>query len=122
MEWCNAAFHRLTEQTSCEGKSIWQMIPLETSDKDKLMSMFAGTWKGAHEVVVTNRLISVEVTTMEEEAEGLFLVVLKDVTEYRARLKAEKAAERQALVAQAMNESMQTLSHELRTPLQGKPF
>ncbi|CAB9511876.1 Hybrid signal transduction histidine kinase K [Seminavis robusta] len=48
-----------------------------------------------------------------------FLVVLKNVTADKARQRAEKVAVQEAMAAQAMQESMQTLSHELRTPLQG---
>jgi len=47
------------------------------------------------------------------------LIILKDMTALRAREAAEKAAETEALRAQAMHGSMQALSHELRTPLQG---
>jgi signal transduction histidine kinase len=48
-----------------------------------------------------------------------FVVVMKDFTERRKRQLAEKAAEREAMLKQAMFESCQILSHELRTPLQG---
>ena len=47
------------------------------------------------------------------------LVVFKDITEMRARERAEKKARDEATMARAMGESMVTLTHELRTPLQG---
>ena len=75
--------------------------------------------QSSHEFAVGKRFFSIDLTSLEEEDKELSMVVLKDVTERRARLRAEKIAERESLVAKAMNESMQTLSHELRTPLQG---
>ena len=47
------------------------------------------------------------------------LVVLEDITESRAREKAERKTQEEALLTKAMGESMETLTHELRTPLQG---
>lgn len=47
-----------------------------------------------------------------------FMVVLKDITKYRKLQQAEKAAERDALMAKAMGDAMEVLTHELRTPLQ----
>jgi len=47
------------------------------------------------------------------------LVAFKDVTEARARERAEKNAQEEAMMAKAMGDSMVTLTHELRTPLQG---
>lgn len=46
------------------------------------------------------------------------LVAFKDVTEARARERAEKSAQEEAMMAKAMGDSMVTLTHELRTPLQ----
>ena len=46
-------------------------------------------------------------------------MALKDITEYKKLEQAEKAAERDALMAKAMGDSMEVLTHELRTPLQG---
>lgn len=48
-----------------------------------------------------------------------FLVVFKDITVGRAKELAEQKAHDEAMVAEAMGESMVTLTHELRTPLQG---
>jgi signal transduction histidine kinase/PAS domain-containing protein len=48
-----------------------------------------------------------------------FLVALKDVTEQRARERAEKLVEQEMFMKQGMKESMETLTHELRSPLQG---
>ena len=46
------------------------------------------------------------------------LVVFKDITEARARERAEKNAQEESMMAKAMGDSMVTLTHELRTPLQ----
>lgn len=132
IEWSNAAFQRLitggriqnnkspldADGSSNHHEPIWNLMQLGDTDRTRLQEMFQGTHKQAHEIQMENRYIEAEVTSMEED-NGISMVVLKDVTEKRARLKAEKAAERQAAFAKAMNESMQTLSHELRTPLQG---
>ena len=75
-------------------------------------------------IMVGRRNLAVEVTPFPSDQDkhacgSRFLVVLKDITEQRARKRAEKAAERKALGARAMSESMETLTHELRKPLQG---
>jgi len=41
------------------------------------------------------------------------------MTEQRARERAEKAMEQEAMKKKALSDSMETLTHELRTPLQG---
>jgi nitrogen-specific signal transduction histidine kinase len=70
------------------------------------------------------RNIAGEVTPFPDDQDkhacgSRFLVVLKDITKERARKRVEKTAERKALVAKAMSESMETLTHELGMPLQG---
>jgi len=49
----------------------------------------------------------------------LFLVAFHDITADHAREQAEQNAQEEALLSNAMKESMVTLTHELRTPLQG---
>lgn len=121
IEWSNAAFRRLAGVSFCENQTFWDMIHMRKSDRARLEEMFAEETKqqAIHEMKIGDRFCSIDLTSLEEEDKGLFMVVLKDVTERQARLEAEKAAEREALIAKASNESMQTLSHELRTPLQG---
>jgi len=48
-----------------------------------------------------------------------YLVAFKDITTKRAKERAEEAAQQEATMAKAMQDSMVTLTHELRTPLQG---
>ena len=114
MEWSNAAFLRLTGQSSHQNHSFWELMQLERTDEEKLRAMFFGHTEKSCEIAVGQRFFNVEITSMEN-SKGLSMVVLKDITEKRARVEAEKKAERQALFAKTMNESMQTLSHELRT-------
>lgn len=58
-------------------------------------------------------------SSQESGASMRYLVALKDVTAQLAREQAEQVAQKEAMLKQAMRESMETLSHELRTPLQG---
>ena len=57
--------------------------------------------------------------TAERSNDRRVLVAFKDITETRAREKAEKNAKEEAMMSKAMADSMVTLTHELRTPLQG---
>ena len=69
-------------------------------------------------ISVGNRDVEVEIST--QESGGQVLVVLKDVTEKRARQEAEREAEKQAMISKTMNESMQKrmqLENKLRTAI-----
>lgn len=123
--WSNAALERLTNMTAAQQHNASLLDALNTSNMDGLQKGLSPNFlKTQREIMVNSKYVELESapfpSAKDEHYDGSrFLVVLKDITEQRARERAEKAAEREALVAKTMNESMQTLSHELRTPLQG---
>lgn len=120
--WSNPALARLTgmQQSQLNSKSIQSVL----SSSRNLCKFFNDNFSSHVEIMVKGRDIDVEVSPFpgedgEKNDGSRFLVVLTDITEQRARERAEKSAESEALQAEAMSEAMVTLSHELRTPLQG---
>ena len=145
--WSNPALQRLatTHQIPTATTSVLQQqlnsksgdasspqllnAPLEVAlgpsaeDTEKLIRCFQETASAEEEIVVHGKIILVQVSP-STDAEVLnssrrYVVVLKDITETRAMERANKSAQEESLISQAMKESMSVLSHELRTPLQG---
>lgn len=119
--WSNVALSKLTGISESELQTKTLSTVLHTED---LHLCFDDRNSSNFEIMVGKRNIAVEVSPFPDDQDkhacgSRFLVVLKDITERRARERAEKTAERNAYVAKAMSESMETLTHELRTPLQG---
>jgi signal transduction histidine kinase len=118
--WSNVALSKLTGMSESELRTRRISTVLRSKD----LHLCFHDKKATTVILVGRRSIAVEVTPFPDDQDkhacgSRFLVVLKDITEQRARKRAEKTAERKALVAKAMSESMETLTHELRTPLQG---
>jgi signal transduction histidine kinase/ActR/RegA family two-component response regulator len=119
--WSNVALAKLVGMPESELHTDSLPNVLHTED---LHLCFNDRSTTTAEIMVKQRNIAVEVSPFPDDKDkkacgSRFLVVLKDITEQRARERAEKTAERKALLAQAMSESMENLTHELRTPLQG---
>jgi signal transduction histidine kinase/ActR/RegA family two-component response regulator len=120
--WSNVALSKLTGMS----ESKLHKRTLSTVLRSEDLHLCFDTEKSTTvEIMVGERNIAVEVSPFPDDQDkhghpgSRFLVVLKDITEQRARERAEKTAERKAMVAKAMSDSMETLTHELRTPLQG---
>jgi signal transduction histidine kinase/ActR/RegA family two-component response regulator len=119
--WSNVALSKLTGMSESELHTRKLSTVLHTED---IHLCFDDRNSTTAEIMVGQRNIAVEVSPFPDDQDkhaggSRFLVVLKDITEQRARERAEKTAERKADVAKAMSLSMETLTHELRTPLQG---
>ncbi|GKY96479.1 hypothetical protein MPSEU_000607300 [Mayamaea pseudoterrestris] len=135
IEWCNAALERLFPQQNLIGKSLMDLL-----GSAEVTKTFSHTSTKLTEVFVKDDLYSIDVSPIPQlevtlnggssslkETEPLlatftgtrYLVVLKDITAQRAREQAEKHAQKEAMLKQAMMTSMEVLSHELRSPLQG---
>lgn len=126
--WSNAALEILTDlkATQLQTQSLFEALHLTHEDVKKFSGCFDEKATLQAEVIVNGKSICAEVSPFPfvegKECKGQnvrFLVALKDITEQRARARAEKAAVRESMLAQAMSESVEMLSHELRTPLQG---
>jgi signal transduction histidine kinase len=135
--WQNPAMGRLcqTQRTALggfvtDGRCLVEALSLSSSSAQKLDTSFANNDQSPHkmeeEIVVGDATLTVQVSQFPESVDvsstcqqNRFVVVLKDITELRTREKAEKAAQQEALVAQAMMETVEVVSHECRTPLQG---
>jgi signal transduction histidine kinase len=120
--WSNSSLQELVAVSPVKLQDSNLFKALQYPD-DEVVQSFPPVHAITEEIVLRKRHMSVEMTPFPADAkknnENRYLVALKDMTSQRARERAEKAAEREALIAQTMNESMQNLSHELRTPLQG---
>jgi signal transduction histidine kinase/ActR/RegA family two-component response regulator len=119
--WSNVALSKLTGMSESEMHTRILSAVLHSED---VHLCFDDRNSTTVEIMVEQRNIAVEVSPFPDDQDKdacgtRFLVVLKDITEHRARERAEKTAERKADVAKAMSQSMETLTHELRTPLQG---
>jgi signal transduction histidine kinase len=119
--WSNVALSKLTGMSESELHTRGLSTVLHTEEHHLCFDDRNST---NAEIIVGRRNIAVEVSPFPDDKDkhacgSRFLVVLKDITEQRARERAEKTAERKADVAKAMSQSMETLTHELRTPLQG---
>jgi PAS domain S-box-containing protein len=122
--WCNAALERLTglQKSRLQNRSLVDVLDVPASDNDKLPKFFETGISTETCFATHGKFVSAEISRFpckEDGDKNHFLVVLKDLTAEKACQDAEKAGAKKAMVAQAMEESMQTLSHELRTPLQG---
>lgn len=128
--WSNSALERLThiDAKAIQSTLLLHALGITTNGvQEATHEWFSKDTTTQNEVVVHSMNLHIEISPFPSEGRdgrdsndtSRFLVVLKDITGERARERAEKAAVREALAAQAMQESMQTLSHELRTPLQG---
>lgn len=134
--WSNTALEKLTHKSAKELQNVLIDELLDTVMAKP--SWFSREGVTQNELKVNEEHIQVEISPIAnqpqkwEQKDGSelghksnpkeqhrFLVVLKNITAQRARQRAEQAAVKEAMAAQAMQESMQTLSHELRTPLQG---
>jgi two-component system, sensor histidine kinase len=123
--WSNPALQRLTKKKEKElsGTTLLKALEL-TEQSEELSTWFCDTNPTLNSVNVQQLNMEIEISPFPNEKDttngtSRFLVVLHDITAEKARERAETAAVREAMAAQAMQESMQTLSHELRTPLQG---
>lgn len=125
IRWSNPAFRRLVgPEKEPRNDFIEALQPTEGSDN--LRACFDDQVAKQTEIVVNKRNLNVEISpflpqdsSTKHTEEARFLVALKDITEVRAREKAESAAELVAVQKEAMSNSIEVLSHELRTPLQG---
>ena len=128
--WWNPALGKLcghllekNNSLNLRGQQLHNVLGLSNDDCITLSHAFLATDDPESEVTIGTAIFRAEVTTFHASQndclEQRFVVALKDVTEFRARQHAERAAERETLVVQAMKESMDTLTHELRTPCQG---
>jgi signal transduction histidine kinase/ActR/RegA family two-component response regulator len=142
--WQNPAMGRLCQQPtgggfSTDGHSLVHALGLSGSSAQKLQTSFDNGYspqKMEEEIVVGDATLTVQVSQFpesvdesspalqnkcnnKEQKQNRFVVVLKDITELRTREKAEKAAQQEALVAQAMMDTVEVVTHECRTPLQG---
>jgi signal transduction histidine kinase/DNA-binding NarL/FixJ family response regulator len=115
----NAAFRKLTRMKKLEipNKSLFEVLPVDDVARD----CFRSVSSVSSEILVQGHDIGVDISPVLDEKtdHSRFLVVLRDITEKKALARAEKAAEKKVLMAQAVRESMLTLTHELRSPLQG---
>ena len=125
IKWFNPALHRLTnlDEKQLSGTPLFEALGIKEQTVD-MTKWFSDTTPTMNSVKVHALDMEIEISPFPNEKYGAkgtsrFLVVLHDVTAEKAREKAETAAIREAMAAQAMQESMQMLSHELRTPLQG---
>lgn len=125
--WANAALEKLlTRQNNLGSKTLVEALGPSQETVGRLQSCFDVDRVGRADIMLGAFNYTVEVSPFpsHERSDKLdsdgsrFLVVLKDVTELKAREDAEKIAQKQVMLKQAMQESMETLSHELRTPLQ----
>ena len=135
--WSNPAFGRICEM---EGKSgslrrcKVDALQLSRLSSGKFIELFDVSSGKEAQISVGDRNYQVEVSPFKpirkenrvdpaaskhESGDLRFIVVLKDITERFARARAEKKAQQESLLSQAMIESMETLTHELRTPLVG---
>jgi PAS domain S-box-containing protein len=123
--WLNPALRRLTgkKETALLNTSLAVALSPSEEDTEKLIRCFNETVSLEDEILVNGKIMYAQVspsTDAEFQNSGSrFVVVLKDITEKRALERAKKSAQQEALISQAMSESMEVLTHELRTPLQG---
>ncbi|CAB9511861.1 Hybrid signal transduction histidine kinase K [Seminavis robusta] len=124
--WLNPALVKLSgmKEKDLEHRSILDVLSLSLDDRQKLSGAFRTNSRdpimlkvGLH-TVVTAELTSLS-ADQQQSTPDHFVVALKDITEAQALERAQVAAEKDALMAKVMKESMETLTHELRTPLQG---
>lgn len=109
--------------SNLERKRIVESLPVDDKVRSTLLESFK-TESVETDVCLDKRTFRVTITPCPEDSTGgcsrqKYVVAFTDITEKRAREKAEKKAKDETLLARAQQESMEMLSHELRTPLQG---
>ncbi len=133
--WLNGAFENIVSITksmasseqnqSAVGKQLLEVLALETvHDEKKLVKAFSDT-RAEDEISIRKIIYHIEVLPYaypnsevskgqkDNNSNGRFMVVLKNVTAERAREVAEKAAQEEAMLAKAMGDSMVTLTVSL---------
>ena len=125
--WSNAALTRLTglKKSQLHHRHLLDALGIGEGERKRIFDCGSMANVGKEVCFMSHgRHINAEISRFpclneSTNHESQFLVVLKDITAEKSRQKAEETARRESVLAQAMEESMQTLSHELRTPLQG---
>jgi len=118
--WTNPAFDKLCISTDALNHELTNALGLSESNAEKLSQSFDIEASREVEICEREKILQADISPfLSSSRTERFVVVLKDITEKRARERLEKAAEQEVLRTETIQQSMETLTHELRTPLQG---
>lgn len=120
--WFNPAFFELTERSNLYKQSVVDVLAVSALDAQTITNLFDDSGRQQDEITIGDLTLELEVApfsrgnndhrpSQQHQDDICFVVKLKNSTETRARERAEKAAEHEALVTKTMMESMETLTH-----------
>lgn len=115
--WTNPAFDRLCPSTDVHQHEFSSVLGLSQANAEKVSQSFDIEASREVEICVRERILQVDISPFlsgSKTGPERFVVVLKDITEKRARERLEKAAEKEDLRIKTIQQSMETLTHELR--------